>query len=33
VDVKPSELVIPWWALVLALLVVGFTGLAIGLRA
>ena len=29
-DVRPSEIVIPWWALTLALLVVGFIGLAIG---
>jgi hypothetical protein len=33
VDVRKSEIVIPWWALVLALLVVGSTGLWIGLRA
>jgi len=29
--VRDSELVIPWWALSLALLVVGFIGLALGL--
>jgi hypothetical protein len=29
-DVRTSEIVIPWWALTLALLVVGFAGLAIG---
>jgi len=30
-DVRPSEIMIPWWALALALLVVGLTGLALGL--
>ena len=32
-DIRDSELVIPWWALALALLVVGFAGLAIGLMS
>jgi hypothetical protein len=32
-DVRESEIVIPWWALVLALLVVGLSGVWIGLRA
>jgi hypothetical protein len=31
IDVRNSEIVIPWWALSLALLVVGLTGLALGL--
>ena len=30
-DVKPSEIVIPWWALLLALMFVGLSGLAYGL--
>jgi hypothetical protein len=32
-DVRKSEIVIPWWALALALLVVGLSGVWIGLRA
>jgi hypothetical protein len=32
-NVRKSELVIPWWALTLALLLVGLSGLVIGLRA
>ena len=30
-EVRTSEIVIPWWALSLALAVVGFFGLALGL--
>jgi len=30
-DVRSSEIVIPWWALLLALLFVGLSGLALGL--
>ena len=32
-DVRKSEIVIPWWALTLALLVIGLSGLWVGLRA
>jgi len=30
-DVRSSEIVIPWWALLLALLFMGLLGLALGL--